>query len=95
MTEAYIYDAVRSPRGKGKKDGSLHEVTSVRMAANALNEIKDRNNLDTAEVEDVIMGCVMQVGEQSLNVGRNVDEIVRLIDGLQTSDEHSVACPVN
>ena len=41
MTEAYIYDAVRSPRGKGKKDGSLHEVTSVRMAANALNEIRE------------------------------------------------------
>jgi len=71
MTEAYIYDAVRSPRGKGKKDGSLHEVTSVRMAANALNEIKDRNNLDTAEVEDVIMGCVTGVAEQGACLARS------------------------
>ena len=71
MTEAYIYDAVRSPRGKGKKDGSLHEVTSVRMAANALNEIRDRNNLDTAEVEDVIMGCVTGVAEQGACLARS------------------------
>ena len=71
MTEAYIYDAVRSPRGKGKKDGSLHEVTAVRMAANALNELKDRNNLDTAEVEDVILGCVTGVGEQGACLARS------------------------
>lgn len=71
MTEAYIYDAVRSPRGKGKKDGSLHEVTSVRMAANALNEIRDRNNLDTALVEDVILGCVTGVAEQGACLARS------------------------
>lgn len=64
MTEAYIYDAVRSPRGKGKADGSLHEVTAVRMAANALNELKSRTNLDDSLVEDVILGCVTGVGEQ-------------------------------
>ncbi|MEM7268323.1 MAG: acetyl-CoA C-acetyltransferase [Pseudomonadota bacterium] len=71
MTEAYIYDAVRSPRGKGKKDGSLHEVTAVRMAANALNELKDRNDLDTAAVEDVILGCVTGVGEQGACLARS------------------------
>ncbi len=71
MTEAYIYDAVRSPRGKGKADGSLHEVTSVRMAANALNELKARNHLDESMVEDVILGCVTGVGEQGACLARS------------------------
>lgn len=71
MTEAYIYDAVRSPRGKGKADGSLHEVTSVRMAANALNELKARNHLDESLVEDVILGCVTGVGEQGACLARS------------------------
>lgn len=64
MTEAYIYDAVRSPRGKGRKDGSLHEVTSVRLSAQILNAVKERNDLDTTDIEDVIWGNVTQVGEQ-------------------------------
>ena len=64
MTEAYIYDAIRSPRGKGKKDGSLHEVTAVRLSAEMLNTIKDRNNLEGHAVEDVIWGNATQVGEQ-------------------------------
>ena len=64
MTEAYIYDAVRTPRGKGRKDGALHEVTSARLSANVLNAVKDRNNLDGHAVEDVIWGNVTQVGEQ-------------------------------
>ena len=64
MTDAYIYDAVRSPRGKGRKDGSLHEVTSVRLSAQVLNAIKSRNNLDGHAVEDVIWGNVTQVMEQ-------------------------------
>ncbi len=64
MNEAYIYDAVRSPRGKGRKDGSLNEVTSVRLSADILNAIKVRNNLDTEAVEDVIWGNVTQVMEQ-------------------------------
>ncbi|CUH80902.1 acetyl-CoA C-acetyltransferase [Tropicibacter naphthalenivorans] len=64
MTEAYIYDAVRTPRGKGRKDGSLHEVTSLRLSAQVLNAIKDRNGLDGHAVEDVIWGNVTQVGEQ-------------------------------
>ncbi|WP_099826887.1 acetyl-CoA C-acetyltransferase [Oceaniglobus indicus] len=64
MTDAYIYDAVRSPRGKGRADGSLHEVTSVRLSAQILNALKDRNGLDGHAVEDVIWGNVTQVGEQ-------------------------------
>jgi acetyl-CoA C-acetyltransferase len=64
MTEAYIYDAVRTPRGKGRPDGSLHEVTSVRLSAQVLNALKDRNGLDGHAVEDVIWGNVTQVGEQ-------------------------------
>ena len=64
MTEAYIYDAVRTPRGKGRKDGSLHEVTAVRLSSQVLNALKERNNLDGHAVEDVIWGNVTQVMEQ-------------------------------
>ncbi|MEL7171711.1 MAG: acetyl-CoA C-acetyltransferase [Pseudomonadota bacterium] len=71
MTEAYIYDAVRTPRGKGKKDGSLHEVTSLALSASVLNALRDRNGLDTSEVEDVIWGCVTPVGEQGGEIARS------------------------
>ena len=64
MTDAYIYDAVRSPRGKGRADGSLNEVTALRLSAQVLDALKDRNGLDTARIEDVIWGNVTQVGEQ-------------------------------
>ncbi|WP_415402060.1 acetyl-CoA C-acetyltransferase [Tateyamaria sp. SN3-11] len=64
MTEAYIYDALRTPRGKGRKDGSLHEVTALRLSALTMNAIKERNNLDGHAVEDVIWGNVTQVMEQ-------------------------------
>ena len=64
MTEAYIYDALRTPRGKGRKDGSLHEVTSLRLSALTMNAIKERNNLEGHAVEDVIWGNVTQVMEQ-------------------------------
>jgi acetyl-CoA C-acetyltransferase len=64
MTEAYIYDAVRSPRGKGRADGALHELTAVALSAKILNAIKDRNGLQGHAVEDVIWGNVTQVGEQ-------------------------------
>ena len=64
MTDAYIYDALRTPRGKGRKDGSLHEVTSLRLSALTLNAVKERNNLDGHAVEDVIWGNVTQVKEQ-------------------------------
>lgn len=64
MTEAYIYDAVRTPRGKGRKDGSLHEVTSARLSAVTLNALKERNGLEGHAVEDVIWGNATQVKEQ-------------------------------
>jgi len=64
MTEAYIYDAVRTPRGKGRSDGGLHEVTALRLSAVALNAVKARSGLPADAVEDVIWGNVTQVGEQ-------------------------------
>jgi len=68
--EAYIYDAVRTPRGKGKKDGSLHGITPLELAATTLRAIKNRNALDTALVDDVILGCVSPVGEQGACIAR-------------------------
>ncbi|HEY9091443.1 acetyl-CoA C-acetyltransferase [Parasphingorhabdus sp.] len=70
MTEAYIYDAVRSPRGKGRSDGSLHEITSLDLAAQVLASINDRNELDGHEVEDIAYGCVTPVGEQGAVISR-------------------------
>jgi acetyl-CoA C-acetyltransferase len=64
MTDAYIFDAVRTPRGKGRADGSLHEVTAARLSAVTLNALKDRNGLEGPAVEDVIWGNATQVGEQ-------------------------------
>ena len=69
--DAYIYDAVRSPRGRGRPDGSLHEVTSLRLAAGVLNALKERNDLPTDQVEDVILGCVTPVAEQGGDVARS------------------------
>jgi len=70
MTDAYIYDAVRTPRGKGKKNGSLHEITALQLATQQLEAIRDRNDLDTSFVDDVIMGCVSPVGEQGADIAR-------------------------
>ena len=70
MTEAYIYDAVRTPRGKGKKSGSLHEITALSLATQVLQAIRDRNELDTSKVDDVVLGCVSPVGEQGADIAR-------------------------
>ena len=70
MAEAYIYDAVRTPRGKGRKDGALHGVTPIELAATALRALRDRNNLDTALVDDVVLGCVEPVAEQGADIAR-------------------------
>jgi len=64
MTEAYVYDAIRTPRGKGKKDGSLYEVKPVNLLAGVLAELQRRNDIDTAQVDDVVMGVVSPIGEQ-------------------------------
>ncbi|HYM18647.1 MAG TPA: acetyl-CoA C-acetyltransferase [Micropepsaceae bacterium] len=70
MADCFIYDAVRTPRGRGKKDGSLHEVTALELATQSLRAIRDRNHLDTAELDDVILGCVDPVGEQGADIAR-------------------------
>jgi acetyl-CoA C-acetyltransferase len=70
MTDALIYDAVRTPRGKGKADGALHEITPIQLATQVLEAVRDRNKLDTALVDDVVMGCVMPVGEQGADIAR-------------------------
>jgi acetyl-CoA C-acetyltransferase len=70
MTEAYIYDHVRSPRGRGKPDGSLHSITPINLASQVLAAVRDRNGLDTKLVDDVILGCVAPVGEQGADIAR-------------------------
>jgi acetyl-CoA C-acetyltransferase len=70
MTEAYIFDAVRTPRGKGKSDGSLHEATALHLATSVLQAIRDRNNLDTALIDDVVLGVVSPTGEQGSDIAR-------------------------
>ncbi|MFZ5733867.1 MAG: acetyl-CoA C-acetyltransferase [Pseudomonadota bacterium] len=70
MPEAYIYDHVRTPRGKGKSDGSLHEVTALALAASPLKALKARNNLKEDMVDDVVLGCVDPVGEAGSDIAR-------------------------
>src|SRR5213082_3085836 len=70
MTDAFIYDTVRTPRGKGKSDGSLHEVTALNLATQALGAIKDRNLPNPALVDDVVLGCVDPVGEAGGDIAR-------------------------
>ena len=68
--EAYIYDAVRTPRGRGKSDGSLHDIQPVELLSTVLKAIRDRNNLDTSYIDDVIIGCVSPIGEQGADIAR-------------------------
>ena len=70
MAEAYIYDHARTPRGRGKPDGALYEVTALALAAAPLSALKQRNHLDPALVDDVVLGCVDPVGEAGGNIGR-------------------------
>jgi len=70
MTDAFIYDAVRTPRGRGKPDGSLHEVATIDLAVTALNALRERSGLDPALVEDVVLGCVDPVAEAGGDVAR-------------------------
>jgi acetyl-CoA C-acetyltransferase len=70
MAHAFVYDAIRTPRGKGKADGSLHEVKPVDLLAGVLRELRARNRLPTAEVDDVVMGCVSPVGEQGACIAK-------------------------
>ncbi|MGB5209934.1 MAG: acetyl-CoA C-acetyltransferase [Gammaproteobacteria bacterium] len=70
MTDAFIFDHVRTPRGRGKPDGALHEVAPIRLVSQILDALRTRNELDTSAVEDVILGCVTPVGEQGANIAR-------------------------
>ncbi len=70
MPDAFIYDHVRTPRGRGKADGALHEVTALNLAAQALGAVKDRNELDPKMIDDVVLGCVDPVGEAGGDIAR-------------------------
>src|SRR5690349_1484974 len=70
MPDAFIYDHVRTPRGRGKADGALHEVTALNLATQTLAALKARNKLDTSQVDDVVMGCVDPVGEAGGDIAR-------------------------
>ena len=70
MPDAFIYDHVRTPRGRGKADGALHEVTALNLAAQALAAVKDRNKLDAELIDDVVLGCVDPVGEAGGDIAR-------------------------
>lgn len=70
MTDAYIFDHVRSPRGKGRASGALHEITPVNLSAQVLAALRDRNELDTSRVDDVVFGCVSPVGDQGADIAR-------------------------
>ena len=70
MTDAFIYDAVRTPRGRGKSDGALHEVTALNLASQAIGALKERNKLDPKLIDDVVLGCVDPVGEAGGDIAR-------------------------
>ena len=70
MPEAYIYDHVRSPRGKGRPNGALHEITPIELTTQVLHALRERNELDTRLLDDVVLGCVTPVGEQGANIAR-------------------------
>lgn len=70
MSEAYIFDAIRTPRGKGKKDGSLHEVKPITLLTTLMHALEQRNNLDTSKVEDVVLGCVTPIADQGGDIAK-------------------------
>ncbi len=70
MAEAFVYDAIRTPRGRGKSSGSLHEVKPVRLLTSLMHEMQRRHDLDTSQVEDVVVGCVTPVGDQGAVIAR-------------------------
>ncbi|ORJ60576.1 acetyl-CoA C-acetyltransferase [Geothermobacter hydrogeniphilus] len=82
MTDAYIYDAIRTPRGRGKKDGALYPIKPVALLGNLLNSLQQRHQLETAQVDDIVIGCVTPVGEQGGNIAKTAalyagwDEVV-------------------
>ena len=82
MPDAFIYDHVRTPRGRGKADGALHEVTALNLAAQTLAAVKDRNKLDTRMIDDVVLGCVDPVGEAGGDIARAATLVAGFGDGV-------------
>jgi len=82
MPDAFIYDHVRTPRGRGKVDGALHEVTALNLASQTLGAIKSRNKLDTAQLDDVVMGVVDPVGEAAADIARTAALVAGFGDGV-------------
>src|ERR1700743_1462755 len=82
ITAAFIFKPVPPPRCKGRKDGSLHEVTPIRLAVTALEAIRDRTKVDTRLIDDVVLGCVMPIGEQGANIPRNAAVMAGLAESV-------------
>ncbi|MGH8434171.1 MAG: acetyl-CoA C-acetyltransferase [Pseudomonas sp.] len=86
MTEAFIFDAVRTPRGKGKKDGALHSVKPVNLIAGLLKALEERNQFDTSQVDDIVLGCVTPVGDQGADIAKTAPMVAKWdvsVSGLQ------------
>jgi len=81
MTDTFIFDHVRTPRGRGKADGALHQITPIQLLAQMLTSLRDRSDLDTSLVDDIVMGCVAPVGEQGADIAR----IAALVAGFAES----------
>jgi len=75
MTQAFIFDAIRTPRGKGKADGALHSVKPVNLVAGLLTALQQRTSLDTRQVDDVVLGCVTPVGDQGADIAKTATQV--------------------
>lgn len=75
MTEALIFDALRTPRGKGKADGALHSVKPVNLVAGLLTALQQRTSLDTSQVDDVVLGCVTPIGDQGSDIAKTATQV--------------------
>ncbi len=78
MTHAYIYDAIRTPRGRAKETGGLHALSPLALLKTLYDALAERNPLDKNQVDDVILGCVTQAGDQAANIAKNLPVICRL-----------------
>ncbi len=86
MAEAYIYDAVRTPRGKGKPDGALHDITPLSLSTQILAALRDRNGVDTRHIDDVILGVVSPVADQGADIARTavlMADYAQSVSGMQ------------
>jgi acetyl-CoA C-acetyltransferase len=82
VTDAFIFDHVRTPRGRGRADGSLHSITPIQLAAQTLVALSERNGLDTSLIDDVVLGCVSPVGEQGANIARTASLVAGFADSV-------------